>query len=76
MIFLKTDLHWLSGRAFTRLLRANPMRGHWKAGGGFPPPLFLLETGVSLLCPVSCSEIFYQEEPQLEQELAAVKGNP
>ena len=28
------------------------MRGHWKSGGGFPPPLFLLETGVSSLCPV------------------------
>lgn len=36
MIFLKTDLHWLSGRSFTRLSRANPMRGHWKPGGGFP----------------------------------------
>lgn len=51
------------------------MRGHWKPGGGFPLPLFLLETGVSLLCAVPCLEILYQEERRLEQELAAVQGN-
>ena len=50
------------------------MRGYWKPGRGFPPPLFLLETGVSSLCPVPCSEIFYQEERQLGQELAALRA--
>lgn len=40
------------------------MRGHWKPGGVPPPhtPLFLLETGVSSLCPVPCSK--NQEERQ------------
>lgn len=50
------------------------MRDHWKPSGGFPPLFFLLETGVSSLCPVPCSETFYQEEQQLGRELAAVRA--
>lgn len=49
------------------------MRGHWKPGGGFPPPLFLLETGVSSLCPVPCSKILYQEEQKSRWELAVAR---
>lgn len=48
------------------------MRGHWKSGGGFPSPLFLLETGVSSLYPVPSSETLCQEERQLGRELEAV----
>lgn len=47
---------------------------HWKSGGGFSPPLFLLETGVSSLCPVPSSEIVYQEERQLGRELEAARA--
>lgn len=51
------------------------MRDPWKSGGGFPPFLFLLETGVSSLCPVPCSEAFYQEEPQLGAGTGSSQGN-
>lgn len=43
-------------------LRERPLEA-WR---GLPPhtPLFLLETGVSSLCPVPCSKKLYQEERQ------------
>lgn len=47
---------------FYRALESRLDEGPLETWSGLPStPLFLLETGVSSLCPVPCSEIFYQK---------------